>query len=75
MRPQLFVIAMSCLGCATEQPTLRDSARPLFDAKVYPVLAVTCGAPIANRPAHKFDYSPQELNAILAWRRLEREAL
>ena len=42
MKPQMFVIAMSCRGCAKHTPRARDSARQSLDAKVYPVLAVRC---------------------------------
>jgi hypothetical protein len=50
MKPQLFVIALSCVGCTLQEPSLReesglsDAAREYFDAKVYPILMARCGA-------------------------------
>ena len=70
MKPQLFVIVMSCLGCASEStpvPTLGESARQYFDAKVYPILAAKCASChmetvtvptlgfIASDPSHAYD--------------------
>jgi hypothetical protein len=62
MKPRLFVIAMSRL--------------------VYPLLGTRCGnchSETATGPTprstHKFDYSPQELRSIIAWRALERQAI
>jgi hypothetical protein len=119
MKPHLFFIAVSCLGCGMQEPTLAEdepslarSAREYFDTNVYPLLMAKCGschmetiapplgfidgdpstaydsikttdvvgdysvnAPVVRPGTRHFDYSSAELETILEWLRLEREAL
>jgi hypothetical protein len=78
MKPYMFVMASSCLGHATKSAKrpANDSARHYVSSStIYPVLAASCAdsnVPVAMMPSHMFDYSPEELSAILEWARLER---
>jgi hypothetical protein len=77
MKPHMFVMASSCHGHATRpaKPSVGDSTRHDVASTIYPVLAASCAdwqLPIATMPSHMFDYSPEELSAILEWARLER---
>ena len=77
MKPYMFVMASSCLGHATRSAKrpANDSSRHYVTSTIYPVLAASCAdhdVPVAMMPSHMFDYSPEELSAILEWARLER---
>lgn len=69
MRPQLFVIAMSSV--AASEPVL--SAR-CYGGVAYPRAAgrpPTC----QDETGHMFDYSDEELSALVEWATLERTAV
>lgn len=63
----VFAIAQSPAGATSQGPVLR-SACPLLSAR-----AGTCQGEPAT--AHMFDYSDEELSAIVEWLSLEREGL